>query len=248
MTVHTLAQKKQDYTEILADNEDPFSTNKVTGWSINVPIIGTCTPTVVCSERCYFARGPATWSASLAKQHRVLNAIRDSPARVAAMIVSSARRKRLTFVRWNGGGDLVPEMLPCIDMVAVELPHVQQWVVSRKPALAAAITPRLNVWVHLSVDKSSWARLEEMETLAPEALQWHYSYQCDKGEVPPWNLAPVIFRDGYDLAGAAPLERDCPLNLRDSIVGVCESCRRCFNGEALAVRLARLTPPEGNDE
>lgn len=233
MSVATLARKPQGHDELLADDENPFSTNKVTGWSLNFPIIGTCTPTPVCGDTCYFAKGPATWSASLAKQHRLLNSLRYDSTRLARRIAAWSLRLRLTYVRWCGGGDLVEETPACIDYVATELWDIPQWIVSRKPEIAATITPRPNVYLHLSVDRSSWDRLDRFRKLAPQGLQWFHSYQCDKGEVPLAAIAPVVFRDKYDLDGSLPIEQDCPLNLSDSIVGVCEQCRRCFNGRAL---------------
>jgi len=233
MSVSGLARKPQGHSDLLDDGENPFSTNKVTGHSLNFPIIGTCTPTVVCSETCYFARGPSTWPSSLAKQHRLLNSLRDDPQRLAGLIARWATRLRLTFVRWCGGGDLVAETPACIDAVAATLPDMPQWVVSRKPEIAALIVPRPNVYLHLSVDRSSWDRLERFRKIAPAGLQWFWSYQCDRGEVPLQRVAPVVFRDGYDLGGTQPMETDCPLNLNDSIVGLCAGCRRCFNGDAV---------------
>jgi hypothetical protein len=234
MSVATLARKTQGHDELLCPDENPFSTNKVTGHSLNFPIIGTCTPSVVCADTCYFAKGPATWNASLAKQHRLLNSLRADPHRLAGSIAAWAVRLRLTYVRWCGGGDLVAETPACIDSVATILSDVPQWVVSRKPEVAATLTPRPNVYLHLSVDKSSWDRLERFKQIAPAGLQWFHSYQCDRGEVPLAAIAPVIFRNGYDLDGMGPVDNDCPLNLSESIVRVCESCRRCFNGDAVA--------------
>jgi hypothetical protein len=234
MSVATLAAKPQGHSDLLGEDENPFSTNKVTGHSLNFPIIGTCTPTVVCAETCYFAKGPSTWSASLAKQHRLLNSLRADPQRLAGRIAGWATRLRLTFIRWCGGGDLVAETPACIDAVACLLPNVPQWVVTRKPEIAATIRPRENVYVHFSVDRASWARLEEFRGIVPDGLQWFHSYQCDDGEVPPAAIAPVVFRNKYDLDGSAPIAQDCPLNLNESIVRICESCRRCFNGDAVA--------------
>lgn len=233
MSVATLARKPQGHNDPLAEDESPFSTNKVTGHSLNFPIIGTCTPSVVCSDTCYFAKGPSTWNASLAKQHRLLNSLRADPARLAAQIVRHAERLRLTFIRWCGGGDLVAEAPACIDAVATAMPGIPQWVVSRKPDIAATITPRPNVYLHFSADKTSWDRLERFRRIVPDGLQWFWSYQCDRDEVPLAAIAPVVFRDKYDLDGLPPIEQDCPLNLAESIVGVCEQCRRCFNGDAV---------------
>jgi hypothetical protein len=234
VSVKTLARKHIAYTDLLEVGEDPFSTNKVTGHSLNVPIIGTCMPTVVCGETCYFAKGPSTWTASLKKQHRLMNSIRKDPEVVACRIVESAKRKKLTFIRWNGGGDLFEELLPCIDYVAVAVPAVPQWVVSRIPKLAARVTPRHNVYLHLSIDRSSWSRLDEFRSLVPDDLQWFWSYQCDAGEQPPaGDIAPVIFRDGYDPQGGQLYGNDCPLNAAEDITGVCGGCRRCFDGGAV---------------
>lgn len=232
MSVATLARKPQGHGHLLRHDENPFSTNKVTGYSLNFPIIGTCTPTIVCSDTCYFAKGPATWTASLAKQHRLLNSLRSDPQQLAGQVAGWATRLRLTFIRWCGGGDLVEETPACIDAVACLLPYVPQWVVTRKPEIAATVVPRVNVYVHFSTDRSSLERLERFRQIAPAGLQWFHSYQCDRGEVPPAGVAPVVFRDCYDLAGSDPIDTDCPLNLSESIAGVCEGCRRCFNGDA----------------
>ena len=234
MSVKTLARKHVAYTDLLADGESPFSSNRVTGHSLNFPIVNTCTPSIVCAETCYFAKGPSTWTASLKKQSRLLNSVKASPTHMAVIIADWTRRLKLNFVRWNGGGDLFAESVDCINRAAPLMPEVPQWVVSRKPKLAAAIEPASNVYVHLSIDKSSWDRLEEMQKLAPAGLQWFWSYQCDKGEKPPHPLvAPVIFRDGYDPKGDELSGNDCPLNANEDIAGVCGTCRRCFNGWAI---------------
>lgn len=235
MSVKTLRKKHVTYTDTLSPDEDPFSANKVTRASLNVPIIGTCVPTTVCAETCYFAKGPSTWTASLKKQHRLLNSIRQDPAGTAGRIVRHATRRRLSFIRWQGGGDLFDEAIACIDAVAVQMPDTPQWVVSRIPRLASQVVPRPNVYLHLSIDKSSWKRLEEFKSLIGDSpLQWFWSYQCDKGEAPEsGSIAPVIFRDGYEPNGEPLFENDCLLNEADDITDVCERCRRCFNGWAV---------------
>jgi hypothetical protein len=246
MSVATLARKPQGHSELLSPDENPFSTNKVTGHSLNFPIIGTCTPTVVCADTCYFACGPSTWSASLAKQHRLLNSLRADPERLAGRIAGWATRLRLTFIRWCGGGDLVEETPACIDAVACLLPNMPQWVVTRKPEVAATVVPRQNVYVHFSVDRSSWDRLDRFRWLAPTELNWFHSYQCEPGEVPLAAIAPVVFRNKYDLDGSAPIAQDCPLNTSDSIVRICESCRRCFNGRALEMATECHAKPQSS--
>jgi hypothetical protein len=216
----------------LRHGECPFSTNKVTRYSLNYPIAKTCRPTTVCAKTCYFGAGPATWPASLQKQARLYNSTVADPAGTAEAIVEWTRRLKLSFVRWNGGGDLFRESVLCLNKAASLMPSVPQWVVTRLPEHAVKIEPRSNVFVHFSVDKSSWHRVEEMYGYAGN---WFWSYQCDRGESPPKSLAPVVFYDGYDPAADIPLnEDDCPLNSADTITDVCESCRRCFDGRAVS--------------
>ena len=234
MSVRTLRKKSQGWDEELGDKENPFSTNKVTGHSLNYPIIGTCKPTIVCSDRCYFAKGPSAWDASLRKQWRLHTSTTNDPDRTAGLIVAWTARLKLSFVRWNGGGDLFRKSVECINTAAPLMPDVPQWIVTRIPDLASLIEPGPNVYLHFSIDRSSLGRLDEFKPRA--GLKWFWSYQCDKDETAPPHpdVAPVIFRDGYDLRGSQAGPNDCPLNTSDSIVGACGACRRCFNGDAVS--------------
>lgn len=225
--------------ETLAPGENPFSTNKVTGHSLNYPIAETCVPTKVCVETCYFGRGPSTWTAAIKKQHRLRNSTIDDPAGTAGLIADWARRLRLTFVRWNGGGDLFAEAVECLDAAAGLMPDIPQWVVTRLPHHAVNIVPRDNVYVHFSLDRSSWTRAAALRPRSD--LQWYWSYQCAPGEVPDQPIAPVVFRDGYDPQGDTLSEDDCPLNAAEDIAGTCERCRRCFDGAAVQ-RAVELLP------
>lgn len=243
MSVKSLAHKMQklpDKAACLGPDENPFSTNKVTGHSLNFPIVGTCKPTEVCADTCYFAKGPSTWSPSLKKQVRLQNALDADPAALARQIVAWAGRLRLTFIRWHGGGDMTLRSAECIDAVATAIPAIPQWVVTRKPSLAVGITPRPNVFVHVSVDRSSWARLDDFRASVPAGLNWFWSYQCDAGEEPHGVVAPVVFRDKYDPKGSARHAGDCPLNWLDDICEACESCRRCFDGQAVSAGAALM--------
>ena len=233
MSVRTLRKKVVFSDELLASNENPFSTNKVTRYSLNFPIIGTCAPTALCADTCYFTKGPSTWSASLRKQYRLMNTVIDEPRETAGRIVAWAIRLKIDYICWNGGGDLFPELVDCINHTTAVLSDRPHWVRTRKPQLASRIEPRPNVYVHLSIDNHSWNRYEKMKALAPPSLQWFTAYQCAPGEVPTGNESKVIFRDGYKLRGTAPVENDCYLNLTEDITGACGRCRRCFDGSAL---------------
>ena len=217
--------------ELLGDDENPFSTNKVTGWSINYPIVPTCVPTKVCVKTCYFGSGPSTWTAALKKQLRLYNATVADPKRVAEHIARWATRLRLDFVRWNGGGDLFDASVECINHAAALMQDIPQWVVTRLPHRAVNITPAQNVYIHFSIDRESWTRLAAMRSYNGN---WFWSYQCDAGEVPRKSLAPVVFYHSYDPNGEPLNQDDCPLNSADDIAGTCRGCRRCFDGTAVA--------------
>lgn len=217
--------------ERLGENENPFSTNKVTGHSLNYPIHPTCAPTKVCVEECYFGQGPSTWTAALKKQWRLYASTVADPEKTANAIVRWARKLKLPFVRWNGGGDLFSESVLCINHAAPQMPDVPQWVVTRLPHHAVNLASWPNVFVHFSVDKSSWTRLAAMR---PQPGNWFWSYQCDRDEVPPAGIAPVVFRNHYDPQGSPLTEDDCPLNAAEDIAGTCDRCRRCFDGRAVS--------------
>lgn len=217
--------------ECLGESENPFSTNKVTGYSLNYPIAATCQPTKVCIKTCYFGCGPATWPASLKKQWRLFNSTKADPVGTARIVAAWAKRLRLTFVRWNGGGDLFDGSVKCINAAAAMMPEVPQWVVTRISEHARQVAPADNVFVHFSVDRHSWPRVSEMIGYNGN---WFWSYQGDKGEAMEKSLAPVVFYDGYEPGAEALNQDDCPLNANEDISGVCGRCRRCFDGSAVA--------------
>jgi hypothetical protein len=154
-------------------------------------------------------------------------------------IAAWARRLKLDFVRWNGGGDLFEESVQCLNVAAALMSDIPQWVVTRLAHHAVNIDPQPNVYVHFSVDKFSWTRLAALRPR--DDLQWFWSYQCEPDERPVHPIAPVVFRDGYDPKGDSLHSDDCPLNAAEDITGVCGRCRRCFNGEAVA-RAKELAP------
>lgn len=233
MNYQSLAEKTANAADagLLRDGECPFSTNKVTRYSLNYPIATTCKPTAVCVKTCYFGQGPSTWPASLKKQVRLYNSTVADPDGTAARIAERSRRLGLEYVRWNGGGDLFAESVHAINVAAELMPDTPQWVVTRLPTLARGIRPRDNVYVHVSVDRVSWRKLAVMRGYKG---QWFWSYQCDKGESPPKSLAPVVFYDHYE-PGDSPLNADdCPLNSADTLTDICSGCRKCFDGTAVA--------------
>jgi hypothetical protein len=81
-----------------------LSGNKVTGFSVNFPIANTCRPSKVCIETCYYAVGATAWDNSLRKQLWLMQHCIENPVQFAEEIVAEYRKKKLEYLRWNGGG------------------------------------------------------------------------------------------------------------------------------------------------
>jgi hypothetical protein len=225
--------------ELLGSYDSVLSGNKVTGYSVNVPIANTCRPTATCIKTCYFAIGAPSWSNSLRHQRKVYESIKSNFAAFAERVAMEYDQLGLSFIRWNGGGDLFQESVSAINYLGKMRPDIVIWVVTRLPEFAAKIDQASNVYIHFSLDKHSLPRATEFLKSKPSSRNFFFSYQCDANEAPSLeNLKgiSVLFFDNYKPVGDIDIyDADivCPLNSVDDISGVCESCRRCFNGSAV---------------
>lgn len=229
---------------LLGSYDSVLSGNKVTGYSVNVPIAETCRPTAMCIKTCYFAVGAPSWSNSLRHQRKVYESIKSNVATFAERVAMEYDQLELSFIRWNGGGDLFEESVATINYLGKMRPDMVIWVVTRLPEFAAKIEHAPNVYVHFSLDKHSLSRAKDFINYKPLSENFFFSYQCDIGEVPPpENLkeVSVMFFDNYKPTGEISAYEPamvCPLNVVDDISGICEGCRRCFNGDAVNHRKA----------
>ncbi|MEK9775481.1 MAG: hypothetical protein VW339_04955 [Quisquiliibacterium sp.] len=228
--------------EVIGSYDTALSFNKVTGYSVNVPIAATCRPTAVCLKTCYFATGAPSWSNALRHQTKVLNSLKSDPLAFAERVAMEYDQLGLSFLRWNGGGDLFEESVAAINYLGRKRPDIVLWVVTRIPEWAATIEDLPNVFIHFSLDKSSLARQKQFLRIVPRSRQYFFSYQCEPGEVPSIKQlehVSVLFFDNYDPTcdlRQFRAEIICPLNERTQISGTCEQCRRCFDGTAVRDR------------
>jgi hypothetical protein len=223
----------------LGSYDKVLSGNKVTGYSVNVPIAETCRPTAICIKTCYFAVGAPSWLNSLRHQRKVYEAMKFDHIAFAERVAMEYDQLDLTFIRWNGGGDLFEESVATINYLARMRPDIVIWVVTRLPEWAAKIDQAPNVYVHFSLDKHSISRAKDFISRQPRTQNYFFSYQCGEGEIPAQESLKdisVLFFDNYkpttDVSVYTP-EIVCPLNKAEDISGVCENCRRCFNGDAV---------------
>ena len=225
---------------------NPLSSNKVTGESVNFPVSGTCQPSKVCAQTCYALKGPIVWPASFTKQNQNLLLCKADPIRFGQLVANKCRRKLMRdksfYLRWNGVGDLFEEAVEAVLEINRQLPDLPIWLVTRKAIHVHELLGKKNIWVHFSLDKSSMKRRPSADSDSwVNAPNVFFSYQGDKNEellsLP--NDISVLFFDGYKLAGNESFknhEAICPLNIVEDITGICNSCRRCFSGEAVAIR------------
>ena len=226
-------------TKVIGSYDNVLSFNKVTGYSVNVPIASTCQPTATCLETCYFAKGAPSWTNSLKHQAAVHYMITHDPRGFAERVALEYDQLGLTFLRWNGGGDLFAESVSVINYLGRIRPDIILWVVTRIPELAAQIEHSPNIFIHFSLDKNSLNRRSKFIKQKPRSKNYFFSYQCEPDEFPNPNdigNASVLFFDSYRLKGSTKSYRKeivCPLNGMADISETCVQCRRCFNGDAV---------------
>jgi hypothetical protein len=225
--------------DVIGSYDNAISFNKVTGYSVNVPIATTCKPTAMCLKTCYFAVGAPSWTNSLRHQARVFASIKTDPIQFAERVALEYDKLGLTFLRWNGGGDLFAESVTAVNHLGKIRPDITLWVVTRIPEFAAQVDELKNVFIHFSLDRHSLARREQFLSLKPRSKNYFFSYQCEPDETPdPERLgqSAVVFFDNYRPSGdLAFFDKEilCPLNGKENISGTCVKCRRCFNGDAV---------------
>ena len=230
---------KETPREGLRTKERAISPNAVTGHSVNVPIATTCQPSKVCARSCYAASNLLAATKALPRQARVQTEMDAAPVAFAQRVCAEYDKFGLTFLRWNGVGDLTLSAVEAINWIASNRPDVTLWVVTRIPEMARLIEPAPRVFVHFSLDASSLDRKARFEGLKPRR-NYFFSYQCEKGKgVDREAGASVVFAHRYKVPEGAGLGGDasCPLNGASDCEGMCAKCRRCFNGEAVRMRL-----------
>lgn len=233
-----------DYPDLLEDSEEVLSHNKVCGYSLNVPIYRTCTPSKTCVKTCYFAKGGTSWTPSLLKQLRIYNTIKHDPEVFADRVIREYDKNKMTFLRWNGGGDLFPAAVDCINYIGEKRPDIVLWVVTRKINDAKNIRQFPNVYIHFSLDRSTTDKYFKYEQETKLSDNYFYSFQNDKGKEADLafleRYASVVFYDKYKPI-VKPDENEivCPLNLNADITDCCEKCRRCFSGDAVKHRVVQ---------
>jgi hypothetical protein len=231
----------------LRDKETILTENRVAGATVDFPIAGTCQPSKVCVRDCYAASNLMATPEAIAKQWRRQHSMDADPVAFAERVIREYDKKCLTYLRWNGVGDLTPAAVSALNHIIGTRPDITLWIVTRIPELAAQVAHGPNAYLHFSLDKTSLDRRDRFLALEPKNANYFWSYQCERDEVPPrgTHRASVIFHRRYKPVTGSDLMDPavCPLNTLDDCTGACNACRRCFNGEAVRMRREELAPP-----
>ncbi len=224
-----------------------FSTNAKSSISLDFPSAQAFTPTALWAAVCS-ARSPydaVTWIQSLRKRRRNLRYFSLVSAEEAAerMIREfrreaqrGSRQHALDFLRINGCGDLFPAVIPVINLFAEKNPDVRVWVATRNLHLAAQIRPLENIYVQLSLDRSTPAVvLEAAKELARVHPRAYLSFLRSSASDDTQGAAIV-----FDEKGGRGLPynglTDCPVdagklplgNVRHGGGTGCAICQLCF--------------------
>jgi len=239
IAVQKLIQKTKDVEiqglKALEPKENICSFNTKTGWSLNFPISKTCQPTKICSKVCYGTRlnRPITWNNSLAKNLRLYEYFLKTPTQVIVdRIYKQYVSKKMTFLRWNGVGDLFPKAIEVINRLVTQHEDVVLWVVTKKVKEALALTRNAtNLYIMFSLDSDPQSKIKKSQVLEARHPRIYFSFlRTDSRED---TLGAQIIFNMQQKKKDLPFEdllRCCPVDAgKLETKDACQSCRKCFS-------------------
>jgi len=235
-----------------------LSANAKTSVSLDFPIGQTCEPTPICAKVCYGAvpRAATTWKKSLRKRLRNLRYVELAPVDEVVYRLSREFRRAqrrwapkaaIDFLRVCGTGDLFPALVPVVNRFARANPDIRLWVVTRRFDLAGGIVTLPNVFLQLSLDRSTPLALESVARLlvATRPRAYLSFLRTDPGN--DTRGAAIVFNEKRTPGLPYDAGTDCPAdagrlplwNVRGVGGTACARCRKCFS-EGTQVRQWRL--------
>jgi hypothetical protein len=254
--VRDLSRKIAELSKVedrpLGPDERICSDNTKTGFSVNFPLgpKGTCRPTEVCADTCYGAMPgkPITWRNSILKYWRVYRYFKEAPPEeVADRIHGEYVRRGMTFLRWNGVGDLFPESVAVIGAMTKRHPDDTLLVVTRKPEMVSLVPRRAdNLYLMFSLDGSKDSA-KRKATLRRQHPRMYFSFLRRKPDENTMG-AGIVF-NAQQAKKILPFDDPvtvCPVDAdRIPVKGACAHCRKCFSPGVLDGR--QHPRPMGND-
>lgn len=222
----------------LGKGERICSNNTKTGFSVNFPLgpKGTCRPTRVCGSHCYGAMPgkPITWVKPILKYWRVYRYFMETPAEeIAERIHREYVAHKMTFLRWNGVGDLFPKSVAVLSVLVDRYPEMVILVVTRKPEMVPRVPVGPNLYLMFSLDGSKSSIRRKAEALKHEHPRLFFSFLRRKANEDTMG-ARIVF-NAQQAKKKGTLSNDdpvtvCPVDADEvSVKGACPKCRKCFN-------------------
>ncbi len=225
----------------LGAHERICSDNAKTGFSINFPLgpKGTCRPSPVCSETCYGAMPgkPITWEKSILKYWRVYRYFMEAkPDEIAERIHGEYVRRGMTFLRWNGVGDLFPESAAVISSLTRKHPEDILLVVTRKPEMVPLIpNDAENLYLMFSLDGSEDSKRRKASVSKYKHKRLYFSFLRRFAQED--TLRSRIIFNAQQSKKILPYDDPitvCPVDADKILVkGACAKCRKCFRPDVL---------------
>jgi hypothetical protein len=174
--------------------------------------------------------------ASLDRQQKVFDAFqKEDPEEIAQVIAEGYRRKKLTFLRWCGVGDLTPEIIKVINILGTKYTDTRHKVVTRKPESIKLLKRDMpNIYVMFSLDGDPESRKRKAKVDRMRHPRVYYSYLRQTADEDTLD-APIIF-DVHSQKGKLPWDpkRCCPVDSgKMEMENACEKCKKCFSPSIL---------------
>jgi hypothetical protein len=212
-----------------------LSDNGKTSASFDLPIFYTCRPTRICPRYCYGLRKSKLLACPwvLPKQLRTLRVVETcEPEQVADRLYRECVDRGLSFLRWNGIGDLTPKTVAIINCFVERYTDVASWVVTRNEKLAPMLmreAPTLFVQFSLDSTPESRRRKDVMDRVAHDRV--YYSFMRAAPDDDTMGAAVTYnLQQGEGVLPTADLPTLCPADTGASDrEGACLLCRKCFS-------------------
>jgi len=225
----------------LGPDERICSSNSKTGFSLNFPLgpRGTCIPDPVCSKLCYGAipGRPINWRNSILKYWRVYRYFLSAPPEeIAERIHDEYARRHMSFLRWNGVGDLFLESVEVLREITKRHPDMVLEVVTRKPDMVSLV-PRGadNMYLMFSLNGSEESKRRKAAAMRRRHPRLYFSFLRRFADEDTLG-ARIVFNAQQskkilpfdDPATVCPVDAD-----KIPVKGACARCRKCFRPDVL---------------
>lgn len=225
----------------LGEGERICSDNSKTGYSVNFPLgpKWTCAPDPVCAHLCYGAipGRPITWTPSIMKYVRVYRYFLSAPAaEIAERIHDEYVRYGMTFLRWNGVGDLFPESAAVLRELVWRYPEMVLYVITRKPDMVPLVPKKAdNLYLMFSLNGSEESGRRRVQAVAHRHPRLYFSFLRRFADEDTLGARIVFNAQQYknilpydDPATTCPVDAGM-IPLKDA----CAKCRKCFSPDVL---------------